>query len=172
MGPTRVDRLNRTFASSVPLTSTLCSLAIVLRRLEYAADGWLVDDTGHSWRRVSDWVERADAERLIHEATRFAVQGCSAPPITVRPERFKRDVKARMITATAAEDYNGKSAVSTVMIGELWRSSESGDLLLFVEQGPQACGDPIVEVEPEPPFGQGRGRVGVSVWSCSVSWKG
>jgi len=108
----------------------------VLRGLRYTADGSLVDDTGHSWRRVTDWVEPAHAERLVHDGTRFAVQDCSAPPVTVRSEHFKRDVKARMITAAAAGDYEGTSSVPTVLIGELWRSSDVGDLLLFVEQGP------------------------------------
>ena len=64
------------------------------------------------------------------------VQECSAPPVAVRPERFKRDVKAHMVTATVLPDYAGRSTVPTIMVGELWRSSDGADLLLFVEQGP------------------------------------
>jgi hypothetical protein len=41
-----------------------------------------------------------------------------------------------MVTATAAQDYEGKSTVPTVMVGELWRSPDGVDLLLFIEQGP------------------------------------
>lgn len=109
---------------------------LVLRGLGYTADESLVDDTGHSWRRVSEWVEPSDAERLVRAGTRFVVQDCSAPPLPVRPERFKRDVKSHMVTAKAARDYEDRSTVPTVMVGELWRSADGVDLLLFIEQGP------------------------------------
>lgn len=99
-----------------------------------------MDDTGHSWRRVSDWLEPSDAERRVHAGTRFVVQECSAPPVVVRPERFKRDVKVHMVTAAALRDYEGRGTVPTIMVGELWRSSAGADLLLFVEQGPHRRG--------------------------------
>ncbi len=41
-----------------------------------------------------------------------------------------------MVTAKAARDYEDRSTVPTVMVGELWRSSDGVDLLLFIEQGP------------------------------------
>ena len=104
--------------------------------LRYTADGSLVDDTGHSWGRVSDWLEPSDAERRVHAGARFVVQECSAPPVAVRPERFKRDVKVHMVTAAVLRDYEGRTTVPTIMVGELRRSSDGADLLLFVEQGP------------------------------------
>jgi len=110
---------------------------LVLRGLGYAADGSLVDDTGHSWTRVSNWVEPSDAERLVRAGTRFVVQECSSPPEVVRPERFRRDVKARMITAAVLGDHEGTSRVPTMMVGELWRSADGVELLLFVEQDPR-----------------------------------
>lgn len=110
---------------------------MVLRGLEYGADGSLQDDTGHSWCRISDWVEPADAERLVKDGIRFAIQRCLTPPVAGRAERFRRDVKEHMVTRAVAETYKTKSAVPTVMVGELWRSKDEGELLLFVEQGPR-----------------------------------
>ena len=111
---------------------------IVLRGLEYGADGSLRDATGHSWRRINDWVDPDDAERLVGDGVRFAIQRCLTPPVAGRAERFKRDVKEHMVTGAVAETYKNKSAVPTVMVGELWRSMDDGDLLLFVEQGPRS----------------------------------
>lgn len=75
-----------------------CSLSSMLRGLDYGSNGVLQDDTGHSWSRVSDWVEPADAEKLVREGTRFAIQGCLAAPVAGRAERFRRDVQAHMVT--------------------------------------------------------------------------
>lgn len=110
---------------------------LVLRGLRYAADGSLVDDTGHSWTRVSNWVEPSDAARLVRAGTRFVVQECSSPPVAVRHERFERDVRARMITTAGLRGHEGRSTVPTIMVGELWRSSDGAELLLFVEQDPR-----------------------------------
>lgn len=81
-------------------------------------------------------MEPVEAERLVREGTRFVVQHCRTPPIAERPERFKKDVRAHMLTSAAADAYANKLTVPTVMVGELWNSSVAGDLLLFVEQGP------------------------------------
>ncbi len=113
-----------------------CSLSSMLRGLDYGSNGVLQDDTGHSWSRVSDWVEPADAEKLVREGTRFAIQGCLAAPVAGRAERFRRDVQAHMVTTAVAETYRERSAVPNVMVGELWRSPIDGDLLMFIEQGP------------------------------------
>ena len=108
----------------------------VLRGLRYGLDRFLEDDTGHTWCRVSDWVEPADAKCLIGGGTRFVVQRCGDRPELGRKERFKREVGARMMTRVAAEAAAAGSEVPTIMVGELWRSAEVGDLLVFVEQGP------------------------------------
>ena len=113
----------------------------MLHGLRYTADGALVDDTGHSWHRVSDWLEPSDAEHRVQAGTSFVVQECSAPPVVVRPERFKQDVKAHMVTAAVLRDSEGRSTVPTIMVGELWRNSDGADLLLFVEQGPHRRSD-------------------------------
>jgi len=39
----------------------------VLRGLAYGSDGSLQDDIGYTWRRVPDWLEPAEAERLIQQ---------------------------------------------------------------------------------------------------------
>lgn len=44
---------------------------------------------------TKDWVEPVDAERLVREGARFAIQLCLKPPVAGLPERFKRDVEAR-----------------------------------------------------------------------------
>ena len=41
-----------------------------------------------------------------------------------------------MVTTAVAKSYRDKTSVPTVMVGELWRSTIAGDLLMFVEQGP------------------------------------
>lgn len=108
----------------------------VLRGLAYGTDGCLEDDTGHRWTRVSDWVEPAEAERLVYEGTRLAVQRCREPPVVRRRERFRRDVRAHMLTSSDALAYADEASVPTVMVGELWSSRVEGRLLLFVEQAP------------------------------------
>ena len=96
----------------------------------------LKDDTGHSWRRVADWVEPSEADRLIGDGVRFVVERCLAEPKRGRVERYKKDVRAEMLTRQEAVACEGRRAVPTIMVGELWRSKSDGDLLVFVEQGP------------------------------------
>lgn len=108
----------------------------VLGGLRYGPDRSPQDDTGHSWRRVCDWIEPSEAEQLVTEGVSFVVQRCLIRPERGRAERFKRDVGAYMVTSAAASAFAGKGTVPTVMVGELWRSKADGDLLVFVEQGP------------------------------------
>ncbi len=96
----------------------------------------LKDDTGHSWWRVDDWVEPSEAYRLIGSGVRFVVERCLAEPKRGRVERYKKDVRAEMLTWEEAAAYDGKLTVPTIMVGELWRSEADGDLLVFIEQGP------------------------------------
>lgn len=98
----------------------------MLRGLEYGRDGRLQDDTGHRWSRVKDWVEPVEAERLVREGTRLVVQRCRKPPIAERPERFKKDVRAHMLTSADADAYADKMTVPTIMVGELWSSKGEG----------------------------------------------
>jgi hypothetical protein len=108
----------------------------VLNEVEYRADGRLADDTGHVWRRVTDWVEPAEADRLVFDGTPFLVQLGQASPHRGRPERYQRDIRLSMLTWFEARRYQHKRELPTVMVGELWRSDDAGDCLLFVEHGP------------------------------------
>jgi len=102
----------------------------------YSSDGSLRDDTGHAWLRVRDWLEPNEAAAQVRAGVPFVVEWCDSSPVRGRPERFRRDVLARMITRNQAERYyDGASAVPTVVVGEVW-SGASGDCLVFVEQGP------------------------------------
>jgi hypothetical protein len=108
----------------------------MLNGLHYAPDGSLHDDTAHSWRRVRDWVEPAEADTLVQSGTRYAVQSCQSAPSRGMPERFKRDVLRHMLPLREARSFREAHKVPTVMVGEVWRSDRDGDLLLFVERAP------------------------------------
>ncbi len=113
----------------------------MLNGVRYGPNGSLLDDTGHSWRRVCDWVEPVEAERLVKSGVCSLVRRCLAPPHQGRVERFKRDVSTAMLTRRTAEACQDQPAVRNVMVGELWRSDRDCDLLLFVQQGPFPRGD-------------------------------
>jgi hypothetical protein len=111
-------------------------MVTVMNGMEYRSDGQLGDDTGHRWRRVADWVEPLDADRLIADGTPLLVQWDHESPHQVRPERYPGGVRLSMLTRAEARRYRSKAQVPSVMVGELWRSEDAGDCLLFVEQGP------------------------------------
>lgn len=109
----------------------------MLNGVEYRPGGRLEDDRGHSWRRVTDWVEPFEADHLIADGTPFLVQWCGASPRRGRPERYTRDVRLSMLTRSEARRYGNKAKTPTVMVGELWRSDDAGVCLLFIEQEPR-----------------------------------
>lgn len=71
-------------------------------------------------------LEPADAERLVRQGVRFAIQWCGMAPVLGRTERFARDVGAYMVLRTAAEAYVGARTVPTVLVGELGTAMATG----------------------------------------------
>jgi hypothetical protein len=91
----------------------------MLTGVMYDSEGRLVDDTGHSWKRVSSWVAPVDAEAAVQAGCRFMVQSCMEPPIRGRAERLRRDILPLLLTRQEAQAFAGKSSVPTVFIAEL-----------------------------------------------------
>ncbi len=109
-------------------------MGAVLLRATYSENGDLVDEEGSTWQRVVDWLEPDEAAARFAMGLPYLVERTQAAPVRGTRARFERDILGAMVTHSEADRLSRHRVVSTVMVGELWRSPSRGDCLVFVEQ--------------------------------------
>lgn len=98
--------------------------------------GSLVDGSGHRWRRSQGWLEPQDAVDLAKRGFPILVQYCGERPRRLRPERFNRDIKPRLITRQDADTASARTKVPTVLTAELWAAEDGAPAVLLFVEGP------------------------------------